>query len=55
MQPDKPVSEERSETDKRRWANENQMERWREYLLDILNRNITKNEVEEDEDDVENQ
>jgi hypothetical protein len=31
------------------------MERWREYFLEILNRDIAKNEGEEDEDDVENQ
>jgi hypothetical protein len=34
---------------------QNQMVRWREYFLQILNRDITKNEGEEDEDDVENQ
>jgi hypothetical protein len=33
---------------------QDQMERWREYFLEILNRDITKNEGEED-DDVENQ
>jgi hypothetical protein len=31
------------------------MERWREYFLEILNGDITKNEGEEDLDDVENQ
>jgi hypothetical protein len=34
---------------------QDQMERWREHFLEILNRDITKNEGEEDEDDVENQ
>jgi hypothetical protein len=29
--------------------------RWREYFSEILNRDITKNEGEEDEDDVGNQ
>jgi hypothetical protein len=34
---------------------QDQIERWREYFLEILNRDITKNEGEEDEDDVGNQ
>jgi hypothetical protein len=34
---------------------QDQMERWREYFLEILNRDITKNEGDEDEDDAENQ
>jgi hypothetical protein len=31
---------------------QNQMQRGREYFLEILNRDITKSEGEEDEDDV---
>jgi hypothetical protein len=34
---------------------QDQMERWSEYFLEILNINITKNGGEEGEDDVENQ
>jgi GTP cyclohydrolase II len=34
---------------------EDKMDRWREYFLEILNRYITKNEGKEDGDDVENQ
>jgi hypothetical protein len=34
---------------------QDQMERWREYFLEILNRDIIKNEGEEDEDDIGHQ
>jgi hypothetical protein len=34
---------------------QDQMERWREYFLEILKRDITRNEGEEDEDDAMSQ
>jgi hypothetical protein len=35
-------------------TSEDQMKRWREYFLEMLDRDITKNEGEKDEDDIEN-